>query len=110
MEEFIGYLTRQIGTVQEEIKGLEAEGRRDDADFAKVRLNIYDVCKTVTNALTGRPGAGTGAVKAQFERFKTSWSAALDKAKTHGNARNVVVEETKLDTLADVIAHFPEVG
>ena len=42
------------------------------------------------------------------ESFRTSWGAALEKARTHGDARNVVVEETKLQALEDVLAHFPE--
>ena len=108
MEEFIGYLTRQLEAGREEIGRLEAEGRRDDADFAKVRANIYDVCRTVTNALMNRPGAGTEAVKAQLARFRETWGEALDRAREHGDARNTVVEETKLEALADVIAHFPE--
>ena len=108
MNEFIEYLTKQIETGAEEAAGLEKEGRRDEADFAKVRTNIYEVCRTVTNALKDRPGAGMGAVKDRFEGFRTSWGAALEKARTHGDARNVVMEETKLQALEDVLAHFPE--
>ena len=108
MEQFIAYLTEQIGICKEEIAGLEAEGRQDDANFAKVRMNIYDVCKTVTNALISRPGFGPETVKARFEGFRTGWGAALENARTHGDERNIVVEETKLNALEDVIAHFPE--
>lgn len=108
MNEFIEYLTRRIDAGRADIAELEKDGRRDDADFAKVRTNIYEVCRTVTNALAARPNAGAGAVKAQLERFRTAWQAALDKAREHGDARNIVVEETKLTALADVIAHFPE--
>ncbi|MBO4839265.1 MAG: hypothetical protein J5493_07875 [Lachnospiraceae bacterium] len=108
MKEFIEYLTRQIDAGRDDIMALEKDGRQDDADFAKVRTNIYEVCRTVTNALKDRPNAGAGAVKAQLERFRTAWQAALDKAREHGDARNIVVEETKLAALADVAAHFPE--
>ncbi len=108
MEDFIGYLAGRIEACRDEIAKLEADGRQDDADFAKVRMNIYDVCKTVTNTLISRPGAGTEAVKAQFERFRTSWSEALGKAREHGDARNTVVGEMKLAALEDVTAHFPE--
>ncbi len=108
MNEFLEYLTKRIEACGEEAAALEKEGRRDEADFAKVRTNIYEVCRTVTNALKDRPGAGMEAVKARFEGFRTSWGAALEKAGTHGDARNVVVEETKLQALEDVLAHFPE--
>ena len=109
MKNFIDHLDTMIASGKADIARLTEEGRRDDADFAKVRTNIYDVCKTVTQALTSRPGAGPEAVMAQFARFKTAWSAALDKAREHGNVGAVAVEETKLAALEDVIAHFPEV-
>ena len=108
MKEFIDYLSKQIEAGSDDAARLEKEGRRDEADFAKVRTNIYEVCRTVTNALAERPGAGPRAVKTRFESFRASWSAALEKARTHEDARNIVVEETKLQALEDVLAHFPE--
>ena len=98
--EFLDYLTRQAESCREEINRLEKEGRKDDADFAKVRANIYEVCRTVTQALGNRPGAGMAAVRARFADFRKVWG---------GDLRNVVVEETKLEALDDVMAHFPEV-
>ncbi|MBO6014473.1 MAG: hypothetical protein J6P48_03290 [Oscillospiraceae bacterium] len=108
MKEFIDYLSQRIEACKEEIAGLEKSGRQDDADFAKVRLNIYTICRTVTDALQDRPGAGAGAVKAQLERFRTEWSAALDRAREHDETRNSVVGEVRMEALGDVIAHFPE--
>ena len=109
MKEFIAYLESKISEGKAEIGVLEAEGRKDDANFARIRTNIYDVCRTVSQALADRPGAGIGAVQAQLERFRTGWSAALEKAKQHEDINAVAVEETKLAALKDIIAHFPEV-
>ena len=109
MEEFIRYLSSKIEEGKAETAALLADGRRDDANFAKVCTNIYDVCRTVSQALMNRSGAGTGAIRAQLERFRTEWSAALEKAKQHGNVSGIAVEETKLAALDDIIAHFREV-
>ncbi|MBO4879392.1 MAG: hypothetical protein J5544_03960 [Clostridia bacterium] len=106
MKEFIEYLDSRIEEGKAEIAALSADGRKDDADFAKVRTNIYDVCKTVSQALVNRPGAGVGAIKVQFERFRSAWGAALDKAKQHDAVGAAAVEEIKLAALEDVIAHF----
>ena len=76
MNEFIEYLSAKAEEGRAEIASLTAADRRDDADFAKVRTNIYEVCRTVTEALKNRPGAGTSAVKVQFARFRTAWTAA----------------------------------
>ena len=108
MEEFITYLGSKIEEGKAETAALQADGRKDDADFAKVRTNIYDVCRTVSLALINRPGAGTAAIRAQLERFRTEWGAALEKAKQHDNVSGIAVEETKLAALEDIIVRFQE--
>ena len=110
MEEFITYLTGKIEEGKAETASLLVDGRKDDANFAKVRTNIYDVCRTVSQALVNRPGAGIGAIRSQLERFRTEWSAALEKAKQHDNINGIAVEETKLAALEDIIARFREVS
>ena len=109
MKELIEYLDSRIEEGRSEIVRLSTEGRKDDANFAKVRTNIYDVCKTVTQTLLNRPGAGAEALNAQFERFRTLWGAALDKARLHQDVSAEAVEEIKLAALEDVITHFREV-
>ncbi len=63
----------------------------------------------MSRTLADRPGAGTGAIAAQLERFCAVWSAALEKANLHGDVAAAAVEETKLAALADVTARFREV-
>ena len=108
MKEFITYLSSKVEEGKAETASLQADGRTDDANFAKVRTNIYDICRTVSQTLIYRPGAGTGAVRAQLERFRAEWGAALEKAKQHDNINGIAVEETKLAALDDIIAHFQE--
>ncbi|MCR5173887.1 MAG: hypothetical protein K6C09_04520 [Oscillospiraceae bacterium] len=108
MDAFIRYMTDQIEAGKAEIARLGNDGCQDDADFAKVRTNIYEVCNTVTDALIRRPGAGTEAIRAQFERFHTTWGAAFDSAREHNDTRNIVIGEIKLQALEDVTAHFAE--
>ena len=109
MKEFIAYLDSRIEEGRSEIEALTADGRIDDANFAKVRTNIYDVCRTVSRTLADRPGAGMDAVAAQLERFRATWGAALEKAKQHDDVSGIAVEEIKLAALEDVIARFREV-
>ena len=109
MKEFISYLDSRIEEGRAEIAVLTADGRTDDANFAKIRTNIYDVCRTVSRTLADRPGAGIDAIAAQLERFRATWGAALEKAKQHDDISGIAVEETKLAALEDVIARFREV-
>ena len=110
MKEFITYLDSRIEAGKAKTAALLADGRKDDANFMKVHTNIYEICRTVTQALANRPGAGIRGVKAQLERFHTEWSAALEKAKQNHNIGVIAVEETKLSALEDVIAHMEEVS
>ncbi len=108
MKEFISYLDSRIEEGRSEITALTVDDRTDDANFAKVRTNIYDVCRSVINTLIKRPGAGRNAIAAQLERFRATWGAALEKAKQHDDVSGIAVEETKLAALDDIIAHFQE--
>ena len=107
MEEFIAFLEGRIAAGRAEICALEADSRKDEANFARVRTNIYDVCRSVTRTLVNK--AGPDAVTAQFDRFRAIWGAALEKARQHGNADGAAVEETKLAVLEEVAARFREV-
>ncbi len=108
MEAFMKYLEEQIALGKADVDRLERAGRRDDAVFAKIRTNIYDICRTVANVHTTRTGLGEKAVGAQLARFRSEWGAALEKARAGGNAEKIAVEETKMAALSDVIARFGE--
>ncbi len=109
MREFIAYLDSRIEEGRAKIAVLTADGCTDDANFAKVRTNIYDICRTVSQTLVNKPGAGMNAIAVQLERFRTTWGVALEKAKQHDDFYSIAVEETKLTALEEVIAHFREV-
>lgn len=109
MKDFIEFLDKRIEEGRVECARLSADGRKDDANFVKVRTNIFEVCKTVSQTLANRPGAGVAAIRAQFSRFRTIWGASLEKAKQHEDVGTVAVEETKLAALEEVVTHFEEV-
>ena len=108
MKEFISYLDSRIEEGRSEITALTVDGRTDDANFAKVRTNIYDVCRSVINTLINRPGAGRNAIAAQLERFRATWGAALEKARLQGSAKETAVGENKLAALEEIISRFGE--
>lgn len=108
MEDFIAFLEKRIGEEKADIERLTKEERQDEADFARVRSNIYDIARTVTLALKDRPGFGTDAVKERFESFRKDWGAALEKARLQGSAKEIAVGENKLAALEEIISRFGE--
>ena len=109
MEDFIAFLEKRIGEEKADTERLTKEERQDEADFARVRSNIYDITRTVTLALKDRPGFGTDAVKERFESFRKDWGAALEKARLQGSAKDIAVGENKLAALEEIMTHFSEV-
>ena len=109
MEDFIIFLEKRIGEQKADIEKLEKEGRGDEADFARVRSNIYDIARSVTLALKDRSGYGTDAVRERFEGFRRDWGDALEKAREKDDAKGTAVGENRLAALEEIIERFREV-
>lgn len=105
MSEYTACLDRSIAAAEQEIRALAADDRRDEADLAKVKRNILEVCKTVWNAFC-RAGKTREDYLARLDGFQESWYTALIQARAHGKTEAAVIEETKLAALAQVRAQF----
>lgn len=109
MDEFYRYLEARSAELREMAAALSASGRADEGNFAKVKANIYEVCATVCKVHMNRPELGEKAFRAQLEKFRTLWGAEREKAAAHGDTQKQVIEELKLEALADAAAKFEEV-
>ena len=87
------------------------DGRKDEANILKAKLNIFDVCKSVFEALFKQHPEGIETVfPATFERITAPWEASLSKAKEHGDDRKVLIEEAKLSAVTEINARFAELS
>ena len=50
IETFINYLDQRISSIQEDTLRLIADDRRDEANFEKIRANIFQIVKTMLQA------------------------------------------------------------
>ena len=107
MNEFIAYIDELIEKYQEQENELIAAERKDEANFAKIRINICDICKTLYGAsekIVQAKGVATEeAFKEEYLRQLTrlpeNWKMSLERAKEHGDSTKIVIEEIKLETL-----------
>jgi hypothetical protein len=106
VEEFIKALRDQHAALNQQAAELRALDKGDEAVFSTVRANVYDICATVLGVQV-KKGDIPGFSR-MLDRFKNEWGAALEAAKRQDNAKKICVEETKLEALADVRAHFAE--
>lgn len=94
--------------ISQEIRLLEQEGRQDEANLAKVKLNIVNVFETVAAADEKAVSVEQSDAWRKFheryiQRFSTltkPWRERLAQAKVHQDAEVVAVEEAKLETAA----------
>ena len=103
------FLTAEKARITEQIHQLAREGRQDEANLHKVKLNIVAVYETLIGA-DERASADWEAFCARYEsRFVTlpaQWQAHLETAKAHGDVAAQTIEEAKLETAARLSGIF----
>ena len=99
---FDAFLTRRMDELRKAIAALEQEGRDDEANLNKVRLNIVNVFFTVAAAdakAVGHQGweAFCQRFQPRFAGLSSPWRARLEKARLHQDACAIAVEEAKIE-------------
>lgn len=96
MERLIACLEAGDARLRQESRRLAAGGRGDEGDLAKIRANVYGICKSVFQTLGPERG------KTRLTELKSTWETALFAAREHGDVKKAVIEEIKLETLAEI--------
>ena len=108
VQKYHALLEEKREQISREIRLLEQEGRQDEANLAKVKLNIVNVFETVAAADEKAVSVEQSDAWRKFheryiQRFSTltkPWCERLAQAKLHQDAEVVAVEEAKLETAA----------
>ncbi len=103
MEQFVTYLDEQAAHLREESRKLAADHRRDEGDLTKIRVNVYGICKSVLQV------QGSEKAKAILAGLRDTWSKNLEMAREHDDVKQAVIEEIKLETLAEIQGKLEEV-
>ncbi len=99
----MAYLDGQATCLREEGRKLTADDRRDEGDFAKIRANVYGICKSVLQV------QDSGKAKAILNGLYDTWSKNLEIARAHDDVKQAVIEEIKLGTLTEILRKLEEV-
>lgn len=104
-ENFIRYLDKQTSVTEDKITQLIRDNRGDDANFEKIRANIFQMLKTVFQASL-RTSADEGEqlkfFDARLKMIEEVWQTALTKASEHNNAARILQEQVKLEVMRSV--------
>lgn len=109
-ELFYSYLEERKAIILAEINRLAQEGRTDESNVLKAKFNVYDICKAVFNAATSQSKVAETGFPATFDKITCPWKASLEQARANDDARKILVEEAKLEAVAEITAKFAELS
>ena len=110
MNQFIQYINDTIEQLQKEEQELILSDRKDEANFVRIKTNICDICRTIYNVTEKRttPDNLKEEYLKQLTRLPENWKISLEKAQEHGEVEKIVIEETKLEMLNQILGVFEQ--
>lgn len=81
---------------------LARDGRQDEATFAQIRKNVYNIFLTAGRALKG----DMAALKVRLERIPEPWEKSLAAAQAYGDVEKAHIEKIKLETVNTIRRYF----
>lgn len=111
MNQFIHYINDTIEQLQKEEQELIQSERKDEANFVRIKMNICDICRTIYNVTEKRttPDNLKEEYRKQLTRLPENWKISLEKAQEHGEVEKIVIEETKLEMLNQILGVFEQI-
>lgn len=99
------WLMEQIADCETRRTALWADDRKDEANFARIRSNVYDIFRTVLKVAESRSD-GEVLFAAKLTEIPAAWQKAHDQAEHHGAAAALCIERIKLDAAAEIREKF----
>ncbi len=106
IEKMNSYFDEKISECRKREEELLSDERSDEANFEKIRLNIYDIFKTVLAAAQKACGDDKEATKNFFldklEQIPSNWYNSLERAQIHGDEEKQQTEKIKIEVAEDI--------
>lgn len=110
-EDFVKFLDEQTSAVYKDINRLTEDNRKDEANFEKIRANIYQVLKTIFLAsmrISGEEWEQVGYFGGRLDVMEETWRSSLAKASEHNDTVRAIQEQVKLEVMDEVRKTFKE--
>ncbi len=111
-ESYNGFFDERIDLCRQREAAFSADSRNDEANFEKIRANVYGIFKTVLGVTASAPRSDDEArlfFNDRLEKIPQSWHTAYEKAVQHDEVSKLTVERIKLDTVEDIKRAFEEI-
>jgi len=103
-ERFIKYLDDRTADVNKRILQLTEDSRKDEADFEKIRANIFQIIKTIFRSSCQRSSNEAEQLKFlnhNLTAIADTWQNALTNAENHHDEKRVLQEKIKLEAMQE---------
>lgn len=112
-ENTVSYFADRIGQHRKLVQELTSDDRADEAVFAKVQMNVYDIFNTIFSVAVKTSGQDDQKVVQFFllriQQIPQSWHTALANAEQHGETEKAHIERIKLDVVAEIQKEFERI-
>ena len=100
------FFSQRISECYERQKRLQNENCNDEANFEKIKANVYDIFKTILSAAMKQHGDDSSKVQDFFmkklEQISSEWAASYEKAEQNDDTRKMCIEKIKMSTAQDI--------
>lgn len=105
-QKFQCWLEEQIAACRQRGRLLAEDDRTDEANFEKIRANIYGIFKTILSVAERMWGDDERAKRDFFsqkaQQIPAGWEDSYEKAKQNGDPAKMHIERIKLDTIGEI--------
>lgn len=112
MDLFIKFLDDSVDGLKQEETELINSDRKDESDIVKVKINIFRMCKAIYKTVSRQCKKENvrDVFCKRLDEFTSNWERSYEKALKFDDAKKVLVERTKLDTLQYISNYFLNMG
>ena len=100
------FFEQRIFGCYEKQRQLENEDCNDEANFEKIKANVYDIFKTVLSV--GMKQYGDDSLKLQeffmekLGQISSDWAVSYEKAEQNDDSKKMCIEKIKMNTAQDI--------
>ena len=104
------FLDENISFFQTQVEALATDDRTDEANFAKIQLNIFSLFSSVFSAASRYAGDNDARLcsffREKLQQIPQNWHSALQKAQKHHDAERAHIEQLKLTAAEQIHTAF----
>jgi len=113
-EKVKNYFAEKISKCNEKAKALSEDERQDEANFEKIRANVYGIFSTILsvagNTCNGDVERERQFIELRMQSISASWADAYTAAQEHNDSKKMEIERIKLETAHEIMGKFEEYG